>query len=55
METFKDTRTPEQIRRDRWGALAVVVAFLVFIMIVVLATMFGEPATGTFNNWFFMP
>ena len=55
MDTFQDTRSPEQIRKDRWGALAVVVAFLLIVLLVALATIFGEPASGNGDFWYYMP
>ena len=55
MATLKDFRSDEQIRKDRWAALAVVVAFLLFLGIVVLATIFGEAPTEPIEDWFLMP
>ena len=55
MGTIQDTRTPDQVRRDRWAALAVVVGFAILIGLMVYAVLTGEQPTMPVDDWFLMP
>ena len=55
MATLNNIRSAEQIRKDRWTALAIIAVVAILIGMVVYATITGEPATAPVDDWFLMP